>query len=221
VEVAVVGDGAVAGAADGRPWPWWSFSKTVLAACALRLVEAGALRLDAVLPGRDFTLRQVLQHRAGLPDYGGVPAYRTAVERREPAWGREAFLAAAGGSVFAPGQGWSYSNIGYGLVREAVEAAAGAHFGAAAEALVCAPLGIGGVTLAERPEDFGGLPGSADYDPCWVFHGCLVGSAAAAARLLDGLLGGRVLGVTNQSVLPRRTSEFCPPFPGLDDRTRG
>jgi hypothetical protein len=55
------------------------------------------------------------------------------------------------------------------------------------------PLGIGGVTLAERPEDFGGLPGSADYDPGWVFHGCLVGTSAAAARLLAGLMDGRLL----------------------------
>jgi CubicO group peptidase (beta-lactamase class C family) len=194
VEVAVVADGAVAEAPGARRWPWWSFSKTVLAACALKLAEAGALQLDVALPGRDFTLRDLLQHRAGLPDYGGLPAYRAAVERREPAWGRDAFLAVAGGRLFAPGQGWAYSNIGYGLVREVVEAAAGAEMGAAVEALVCAPLGVGGVTLAKRPEDFGGLPGSADYDPGWVFHGCLVGTAAAAARLLDGLLGGRLLG---------------------------
>jgi CubicO group peptidase (beta-lactamase class C family) len=41
--------------ADGSPdpageatslFPWWSFSKTVLAICALRLVENGQLELD-------------------------------------------------------------------------------------------------------------------------------------------------------------------------------
>ncbi len=116
----------------------------------------------------------------------------------------------AGGRLFAPGQGWAYSNIGYGLVREAVEAAAGAEIGAAVETLVCAPLGVGGVRLAKRPEDFGGLPGSVDYDPAWVFHGCLVGTAAAAARLLDGLMEGRLLGAEMQAEM-----RGCHPLGGL------
>jgi D-alanyl-D-alanine carboxypeptidase len=209
VETAVVADGVVRAAVDGRRWPWWSFSKTALTACALKLVEAGALRLDRRLPGHGFTLRQLLQHRAGLPDYGGLAAYQAAVTRREPAWGRAAFLAAAGGPLFAPGRGWAYSNIGFGFVRETVEAAAGASLGALVADLVCAPIGIEGVRLAERPEDFGYLPGSADYDPGWVFHGCLVGTAAAAARLLDGLLAGRVLGAAMLAEMRR-----CRPLGG-------
>ena len=50
--------------------PWWSFTKTVLAAAALALVRDGRLALDEPLPGRPYTLRQLLQHRAGLTDYG-------------------------------------------------------------------------------------------------------------------------------------------------------
>ena len=71
---------------DDRPgevFPWWSFSKSVMAACALRLVARGALELDEVLPGRPWTLRQLLQHRAGVSNYttGRLPAYREAVAR--------------------------------------------------------------------------------------------------------------------------------------------
>lgn len=37
--------------------PWWSFTKTVLAIAALRLVEDGSLVLDGPIPGAAFTLR--------------------------------------------------------------------------------------------------------------------------------------------------------------------
>ncbi len=53
------------------PVPWWSLTKTALAAAALALVAGGALALDRPLPGKPFTLRQLLQHTAGVPDYGG------------------------------------------------------------------------------------------------------------------------------------------------------
>jgi len=46
--------------------PWWSITKTCLSACVLVLVAGGRLDLDRPLPGRHFTLRQLLQHTSGL-----------------------------------------------------------------------------------------------------------------------------------------------------------
>src|SRR5262249_22009069 len=46
--------------------PWWSFTKTAIATAALALVRDGRLALGTPLPGRAFTLGQLLQHRAGL-----------------------------------------------------------------------------------------------------------------------------------------------------------
>ena len=66
--------------------PWWSFTKTVLAAAALTLVRDGRLHLDASLPEQAFTLRQLLRHEAGLADYGELPEYHDAVANHEPAW---------------------------------------------------------------------------------------------------------------------------------------
>ena len=43
---AVVEDGAEAEGTDPAPVPWWSFTKTVLAAAALALVADGRLSLD-------------------------------------------------------------------------------------------------------------------------------------------------------------------------------
>ena len=62
--VAVTSDG------DTADVPWWSFSKTVIATAALALVRDGCLTLDELLPDRPYTLRQLLQHRAGLTEYG-------------------------------------------------------------------------------------------------------------------------------------------------------
>ncbi|MEE1886735.1 serine hydrolase [Pseudomonas sp. 137P] len=55
--------------------PWWSFTKTVLAATALTLVRDRRLALDASLPETTYTLRQLLRHEAGLAEYGELPAW--------------------------------------------------------------------------------------------------------------------------------------------------
>ena len=55
--------------------PWWSFTKTVLAATALSLVRDGLIGLDDPIPDQPFTLRQLLRHEAGLADYGELAEY--------------------------------------------------------------------------------------------------------------------------------------------------
>ena len=69
IVTAVVSGGTVHAATDVAV-PWWSIAKTVLASAALLLVAAGRLQLDEPIRGRPFTLRQLLQHRAGLRCYG-------------------------------------------------------------------------------------------------------------------------------------------------------
>src|SRR5206468_911675 len=98
-------------------FPWWSFTKTVIAAAALRLVEQGQLNLDALRPGKPYTLHQLLNHRAGVPNYGRLAAYHQAVAGGEGAWSRERLLQAVDADRldFQPGAGWSYSNVGYML----------------------------------------------------------------------------------------------------------
>ena len=65
----------------------YSITKTLLAAITLQLVERGDVGLDR--PVQEYltdyplqtpvTVRQVLNHTAGLPDYGGMPEYAAAV----------------------------------------------------------------------------------------------------------------------------------------------
>ena len=199
--------GAAAGASTSL-FPWWSFSKTVLAVAALRLVEAGELELDAPRPDRPWTLRQLLTHRAGVPNYGGLSAYSEAVARNEDAWSRERLLDVVGADrlLFEPGAGWTYSNVGYLFVREAIEAASGLPLGKALHDLVLEPLGLKSARLAETRADFQPVPWPApgSYDPAWVYHGCLIGSAPDAARLLHAVMGGALLDAPSV-LLERRT----------------
>ncbi|WP_353471929.1 serine hydrolase [Salipiger sp. H15] len=177
--------------------PYWSFTKTALAICALKLVEAGRLELDAPLKDAPYSLRQLLEHSAGLPDYGTLPAYHAAVAADEEPWSRahlrEATLAQ--GMRFAPGTGWCYSNLGYMQVGELIEEASGQPLATHLREALTAPLGLSSVRLATRREDFAPIPwpGARSYHPGWVYHGCLTGTAPDAARLLDALFRGTLL----------------------------
>jgi len=171
--------------------PWWSLTKPAIAATALRLAEAGRIDLDAAKP-RGPTLRALLRHEARLPDYGALPAYAVAVARGEPAWPAEELLARSA-ALPAPGT-WAYSNIGYLLARQAIEAAAGAPLAGLLRTWLLAPLGLAGTRLAERPGEMDALALPAPgYDPAWVYHGCLLGPVADAAAMLAGILAGPLL----------------------------
>src|SRR5690606_14281971 len=111
--------------------------------------EDKRLALDARFPGKPYTLRQLLQHRAGIPNYGPLKAYHEAVARGESAWPRPRLLEAvgAGNLDFTPGTGWAYSNVGYLFVRDAIEAASGLPLADAFHDLVFADLKVGSVRL--------------------------------------------------------------------------
>lgn len=195
---AIVFDGnLISGTLDARPVPWWSFGKTVLAAAALVLVRDGKLTLDTLLSGKPYTLRQLLQHSAGVPNYSDLAIYTHAVESKASPWSVRDMLDHVQSEklLFAPGQGWAYSNTGYLLVRQLIEATVGADLQHALQQLVFAPLGIDGIAVAETPASLDatewGNPGA--YHPGWVYHGLLIGAPAAAALMLDGLLSGHLL----------------------------
>ena len=65
--------------------PWWSITKSVLATAVLKLIDLGAMRLDAFFEDWPFTIRQLLQHTSGLTNYGG-PAYQRAVASGDAVW---------------------------------------------------------------------------------------------------------------------------------------
>lgn len=176
--------------------PWWSVTKTVIAAAALTLARDGRIGLDdAVAPGGG-TLRQLLQHRAGIADYGGLRAYHAAVARGDMPWPAADLVARAGAGrlLHPPGTAFAYSNIGTMLAVRALEQAAAAPLAVLLQERVLAPLGIA-ARLATVPADLAGvrMGAAAGYHPGWVYHGLLVGTVRDAALMLDRLLGGDLL----------------------------
>jgi CubicO group peptidase (beta-lactamase class C family) len=142
--VAIVEDGAVIEQTSAARVPWWSFTKLVISAGALALVAKGELALDEPVSGRPFSLRHLLQHRAGLTDYGPSPEYAQAILRGDPPWDDEILFdrVHADRLLFTPGQGWAYSNVGYLIVRRLIERVTKLELDAALRRLVLAPLGI-------------------------------------------------------------------------------
>jgi len=195
--------------APGPPVPWWSFSKTILAAAALVLVDRRALDLDAPIAGAPYTLRHLLQHRSGLTDYGPSADYRRAVAAGESPWTVDELLRRVQAStlLFEPGARFFYSNIGYLFVRQIIERGADADLDEALQTLLLRPLGIEGAFVAGSSADFDAIAwGNAQrYDPRWVFHGCVVGSLPVAATCLHRLVHGGLLA-------PATMSAMCAPL---------
>ena len=212
-------DGSVStSGAAGAVFPWWSFTKTVLAVAALRLVEQGRLDLDALRPGKPYSLRQLLTHRAGVPNYGRLAAYHEAVASGEDAWSRERLLQAVDADTldFAPGTGWAYSNVGFMFAGEAIQEAAGLPLGEALQDLIIRPLGLTSPRLAVTRADMAEVfwPHLRDYEPGWVYHGLLIGTPVDAARLLHAVLCGGFLSAASLPEMRDRFSRLGGPLPG-------
>ena len=132
-----------------------SITKTFTAAVVLGLAEHGVLALDApvgnYLPGTPFAqvpLRMLLAHCGGLPRE--VPGDMWSSMRGPgPAELREAFAAVE--PVARPGERWHYSNLGYAVLGQVVEAAAGTSCSELIWSLLWRPLGMTG-TAWIRPE---------------------------------------------------------------------
>jgi CubicO group peptidase (beta-lactamase class C family) len=194
---------------DATIVPWWSFTKTVIAAAVLTLVRDGRLSLYSPVDGKPFTLRQLLQHRAGLPDYGAIPEYHIAVARGDVPWDIPELLDRVySGTTFLypPGTGWAYSNIGYLIVRQQLQRVTGTDLEAALRKLVLEPLGVKEVRLAYEPPDLDhvAMGEAAEYHPGWVYHGLLVGPVGNAAIILDKLVATDLLSprLREQMLLP-------------------
>jgi CubicO group peptidase (beta-lactamase class C family) len=112
-----------------------STSKQFTAAAVLLLAQQGKLALaDAVkkhvpeLPAccDAVTLRHLVLHTSGIPDYIGLMAKAGAdVEDKTTAADALAALKKIDALVFAPGTKWAYSNSNYFLLSEIVERAGG------------------------------------------------------------------------------------------------
>ena len=179
--------------------PWWSFTKTVLAATALSLVRDGLIRLDDPVLDQPFTLRQLLRHEAGLADYGELAQYHAAVSNNEPAWPANEMMQRLNGAQlrYSPGTGWRYSNVGYWFIARLIERLTDLTLDDAVIQRALCPLGLSNVRFAKTRADLQAThtASSSNCDPAWVYHGLLIGPGLLlemqTARRLGGPIPGR------------------------------
>ena len=216
----------------------YSITKTLTAALVLSLRDAGRVALDDRLarwfPRIDraerISLRQLLDHTAGIPDYGGLAAYHAAVRASPSApWTFERFAAETfdRGLRFDPGTGWAYSNPGYMLLKRILEEVAGRSFADLVAERIAGPLGLtrtfvpGSVAdlraLAPAPSralaDDGEMRDVREhYHPGWVSHGVVASTPSDVARFLHALFRGQL--VSAASLREMTTLVRVPTEPG-------
>lgn len=227
---------AVGSGLDGDElFPIYSVTKTLIATAVMMLVEHGRIGLDDPvqnwlphLPlGTPVTVRQLLNHTAGLPDYGAMPEYAAALRADAASpWSREDFLARTlgRGLVFPPGGGWAYSNVGYLCLVMLLEQEHGVPLGEVLRREIFAPLSLERTSVAVTPDDMAVLTPawsraispdeepvevSRCYHPGWVSHGLVLSTAAELARLVDALFLGRLVGTES---LDQMTGAVLLPF---------
>jgi D-alanyl-D-alanine carboxypeptidase len=200
-----------------------SVTKPLVATVVLQLVAEGRLSLSdtlerwlpGILPyGDQVTIRQLLSHTSGVPDYVVEPLVHlyTSPQGRFRAWRPRELVALVADQppLFPPGTAWSYSNTGYVLAGLIVEAATGSKLGKELARRILRPLGLLDTSFPVNRPDIPGwnargysLPLGQEegplldftvYDPSLAWAaGNLTSDLGDLGRFFRALLGGRLL----------------------------
>ncbi len=130
----------------------YSITKAITAIAALRLVEDGLLSLERPLShycpdhpyGDAVRVRQLLAHTAGVPNPAPLGWFTLDGEALDRAGRLRDTLRANPRLGAAPGAGYRYSNLGYWLLEEVIQAASGTDFAEYVQQQVFGPLGAAG-----------------------------------------------------------------------------
>ena len=193
-----------------------SVTKIFVAALVLQLVEEGLLDLDgdAAPFAEGITIRQLLNHTSGLPDFMDDIVTFFEPWRRDPdhRWQlgprEELELVMAKPRLFRPGEGWSYRGSNYMVLSLVVEETTGLPLREALRQRILAPLGLQRTELVDGPlrgdcargylapdnPILPGGPGPVDVTEIDVpFHragGGVVSTAGDIVTMLRAQLGG-------------------------------
>jgi D-alanyl-D-alanine carboxypeptidase len=200
-----------------------SIMKPFIATVILQLVEEGKLALDDHLPpalphdvvarvadGNRITVRMLLNHTSGIPEYSDKDLDLIALAEPHRIWKVEEFLdrAAARPRPFAPGKGYAYSNTDYNLLGLVIEHATGESWRAAVRERIIDRLALKHTSLPEPGQVLdetdvahgyevinGKLHDVSDLDPSMAGAAggnALVTSTEDLSRFLDALLAGKL-----------------------------
>ena len=153
-----------------------SITKLFVATVVLQLVQEGRIRLDDSLTdylpefrqGNGATVRQLLNHTSGIPDYERVEGLNEdVVAHRNRRWSTQELLHLISGvrPEFAAGTDTSYSNTDYVLLGSVIERVTGATWPAQVRRRILDPLGLRHTYVSgAEPVPGGVVPGYMDMD---------------------------------------------------------
>ncbi|MFD9650880.1 serine hydrolase domain-containing protein [Streptomyces mirabilis] len=214
-----------------------SNTKTFTAVAVLQLVGEGKIGLDAPvdtylrglvrgdgIDGRHITVRQLLQHSSGLPNYSKYLS--DDIRYYDP---RELLdLALQHKADFAPGTSWAYSNTNYLVAGLIVQKVTGRPLAEEIDQRVIKRIGLrhtyfpvpGEETIREHHprgyyQDSAGAPlvDATEWDPSWAWAaGQMVSTNSDLNRFFTALLAGRLLPKAQLDQM-RTTVPASYPFP--------
>ncbi|MER5344915.1 serine hydrolase domain-containing protein [Streptomyces mirabilis] len=214
-----------------------SNTKTFTAVVVLQLVGEGKIGLDAPvdaylrglvrgdgIDGRQITVRQLLQHTSGLPNYSKYLS--DDIRYYDP---RELLdLALQHKADFAPGTNWAYSNTNYLVAGLIVQKVTGRSLAEEIDQRVIKRIGLrhtyfpapGEEMIRERHprgyyQDSAGAPlvDATEWDPSWAWAaGQMVSTNSDLNRFFSALLAGRLLPKAQLEQM-RTTVPASYPFP--------
>lgn len=196
-----------------------SETKSMVSTVVFQLAEEGALALDQSvdhwLPGlvgygKDVTIRDLLNHSSGIPDYlaSDKPLAPYIAGDFDHIWTPKQLIGIAleRPQAFKAGSKVSYSNTNYTLLGLIIEKATANALGRELESRIFEPIGLDDTSFPtspaiEGPHSHGYLksPGSKDLDvtgvsPSVYFGaGSVISSASDMADFYDALLDGELL----------------------------
>jgi len=190
-----------------------SIEKLYIAVSITKLANDGRLSLDDTLAdhfpelvGRienaeTITLRLLLQHRSGIPNFTDSPGYW----ENPPTSGEAAFeLALDLPANFEPGEDYGYSNTNYYLLTKLIEKEVGYSYFQYIEEEILIPLGLNNTyaSLDEVNEDdvmsgyWVGYESDLKNDP----HGSMIATAEDVGIFLRALNDGSLLNDNEQAI---------------------
>jgi D-alanyl-D-alanine carboxypeptidase len=140
-----------------------SITKSFVSAVVLALADQERLGLDdpldryvvGVRDGGAITVRHLLAHRSGIPDYESLPGFHDAVGRdltRPWSPAEVVQLVEAHPRLFVPGVGYAYSSTNYTLLGMVVERVEGKPLAIVLRERIAEPLGLHDTRLAPDEE---------------------------------------------------------------------
>lgn len=203
-----------------------SISKTYTATLIMKLIEQGELsletKLDKFFPqiynAPEITIKQMLGHRSGITNFTSAPDYlEWSVERHSKEQLLERII--DGGSSFAPGSNFAYSNSNYMLLAYIAEELTGKSYVTLIDEMIATPCGLKSTYVSEKLNPLKHEALSYIKQRDWERQpetdaGVLVGAGSLSATstevniFLSELLSGRLLSEESLNAMKPKEGAF-------------